>query len=163
MLLPRQRAGDDAQLECAAARFSIANGIATSSDGIALRLKKMDILGGGAANLKTSEILFGYRAVRRELLSLNLLSLTSGFAKVSGTIGHPSVTLDPSGLLIQGGAAWASAGLSLLAGDLWRKLESSSDPCVRIAAGAHSMGDPPETMIRALPPVKRRLPAAARP
>ncbi|MBK7954796.1 MAG: hypothetical protein IPK02_13020 [Candidatus Accumulibacter sp.] len=55
---------------------------------------------GGAANLKTSEILFGYRAVRRELFSLNLLSLTSGFAKVSGTIGHPTVSLDPGGLLI---------------------------------------------------------------
>jgi hypothetical protein len=100
-------------------------------------LKKLDILGGGAANLQTSEILFGYRAVRRELFSLNLLSLTSGFAKVSGTIGHPTVSLDPGGLLIAC-AAWASAGLSLLAGDLWRKLELSSDPCARIAAGVRS-------------------------
>ena len=163
VLLPGQRAGGDAQLECAAARFSIASGIATSSDGVALRLKKLDILGGGAANLQTGEILFGYRAVRRELFSLNLLSLTSGFAKVSGTIGHPTVSLDPGGLLIQGGAAWASAGLSLLVGDLWRKLESGSDPCVRIAAGAQSMGDPLEAMIRAVPPVKWRSPATVKP
>ncbi len=118
---------------------------------------------GGAANLKTNEILFGYRAVRRELFSLHLLSLSSGFAKVSGTIGHPTVSLDPGGLLIQGGAAWASAGLSLLAGDLWRKLESSTDPCARIAAGAQSMGEPLEAVIRALPPAKRRSPAAAKP
>lgn len=161
VLLPGRRARENAQLECAAARFSIANGVATSSDGIALRLKHIDILGSGAVNLKTSEILFGYRAVRREFFSFSLLGLTSGFAKVTGTIGNPTVTLDPSGLLIQGGAAWATAGLSLLAGDLWRKLESTTDPCARIAAGAHSMDDPLEELVRALPSLKLSLPAPA--
>ena len=80
--------------------------------------------------------------MRRELFSLNLLSLTSGFAKVSGTIGHPTVSLDPGGLLIQGGAAWAIAGLSLLAGELWRKLWSGRDPYARIAAWARSSRAP---------------------
>jgi uncharacterized protein involved in outer membrane biogenesis len=163
VLLPGQRTGSYAQLECAAARFDIANGIATSSDGIALRLKQLDILGGGAANLKTGEIQFGYRAVRRELFSLSLLGLTSGFAKVTGTIGNPTVGLDPGGLLIQGGAAWATAGLSLLAGELWRKLESTSDPCARITSGARTMADPLEALIHGLPPLQRLLPAAARP
>lgn len=163
VLLPGGKRGDDAQLECAAARFSIAKGIATSSDGIALRLKHVDILGGGAANLETGEILFGYRAVRRELFSLSLMSLTSGFAVVNGTIGNPTVGLDPGGLLIQGGAAWATAGLSLLAGDLWRKLESSTDPCVRIAAGAQSMTDPLDSLVRALPNAKLQKPVPARP
>ncbi len=67
----------------------------------------------------------------------------------------PFVTLDPRGLLIQGGAAWASAGLSLLAGDLRQaSWESSTDPCARIAAGAQSMGDPLEAVMRAVPPLK---------
>jgi hypothetical protein len=155
VLLPAARSAEQSQLECAAARFSIADGIATSSDGIALRLKHIDILGSGAANLRTSEILFGYRAVRRELFSFSLLGLTSGFAKVTGTIDNTTVSLDPGGLLLQGGAAWATAGLSLLAGDLWRKLESSTDPCTRIASGAHTMGDPLEALIRGLPSFKR--------
>jgi len=155
VLLPGARAAEQAQLECAAARFSIANGIATSSDGIALRLRHIDILGSGAANLKTSEILIGYRAVRRELFSFSLLGLTSGFAKVTGTIDNPTVALDPGGLLLQGGAAWATAGLSLLAGDLWRKLESGTDPCARIASGAQPMADPLEALIRGLPSVKK--------
>jgi hypothetical protein len=163
VLLGGRRTADDAQLECAAARFSVANGIATSSDGIALRLKHVDILGGGAANLETGEILFGYRAVRRELFSLSLLSLTSGFAAVSGTFDNPMVTLDPGGALIHGGAAWATAGLSLVAGELWRKLESSTDPCARIASGAHSMSDPLESLVRALPVVKLPRPVSAKP
>ena len=153
-LVPGRRAADHAELECAAVRFTIANGVATSSDGVALRLKHLDILGGGAVNLKTSEILFGYRAVRREFFRLSLMGLTSGVAKVTGTISAPVVQLDPGGVLIVGAAAWATAGVSLLAGDLWRKLESTTDPCARIAAGAKLSSDPLDVMIRSLPPIK---------
>ena len=160
-LVPGRKPGDYTQVECAAARFTIANGVATSSDGIALRLKQMDILGGGAVNLKTSQILFGYRAVRRQFFSFNLLGLTSGLAKVTGTLGNPSIALDPSGILIQGTAAWATAGLSVLAGELWRKLESTADPCARIAASAHPASDPLDGLIRSLPPVKPPFPKPA--
>jgi hypothetical protein len=97
------------------------------SDGIALRLKRVDIQGGGSANLKTSEILFGCRVVRR-VLSLSLFGLTSGPAVVSGTIDNPTAALDPKGLPIQAGAARATTGLSLLVGDPWRKPQSSTDP-----------------------------------
>jgi len=97
------------------------------------------------------------------LFSFSLLSLTSGFAKVTGTIGDPRVALDPGGLLLQGSAAWATAGLSLLAGDLWRKLESGTDPCARIASGAQSMTDPLESLIRGLPSLDRPAPSPARP
>lgn len=147
-LVPGRRANDNAELECAAARFTIADGVATSSDGVALRLKHLDILGGGAANLNTGEILFGYRAVRRELFRFSLLGLTSGVAKVTGTISNPTFELDPSGILIVGTAAWATAGASLLAGDLWRKLESTANPCVRIAAGARLSSDPLDVLMR---------------
>jgi hypothetical protein len=152
-LVPGRRAADHSQLECAAARFTIADGVATSSDGIALRLKHLDILGGGAVNLKTSEILFGYRAVRRELFQFSLIGLTSGVAKVTGTLSNPTVELDPSGMLIVGTAAWATAGASLLAGDLWRKLQSTADPCARIAGGTRLSSDPLEVLMRSAPSV----------
>ena len=150
-LVPGRRAAEHTQLECAAARFSIADGVATSSDGVALRLKHLDILGGGAVNLRTSEILFGYRAVRRELFQFSLIGLTSGVAKVTGTLNNPTVELDPSGMLLVGTAAWATGGMSLLAGDLWRKLESTADPCARIAAGDRLSSDPLEVLMRSSP------------
>ncbi|MDM0104609.1 AsmA family protein [Variovorax sp. J22R24] len=162
-LLPGRRAEDNAQLECAAARFTIADGVATSSDGIALRLKHLDILGGGAVNLRTSEILFGYRAVRRGLFQFSLLGLTSGVARVTGTITEPTVELDPSGMLLVGTAAWATAGASLLAGDLWRKLESTANPCARIAAGAQLSSDPLDMLMRSSPSVKLPFPLSFKP
>jgi uncharacterized protein involved in outer membrane biogenesis len=147
-LVPGRRATDHTQLQCAAARFTIADGVATSSDGVALRLTDLDILGGGAVNLSTSEILFGYRAVRRNFLRFSLLGLTSGVAQVTGTISDPKIELDPRGMLLVGTAAWATAGVSLLAGDLWRKLESTANPCARIAAGAQLSKDPLDLLIR---------------
>ncbi|MDM0032842.1 AsmA family protein [Variovorax sp. J22P271] len=159
-LVPGRRAADHTQLECAAARFAIADGVATSSDGVALRLKHLDILGGGAVNLKTGEILFGYRAVRRELFQLSLIGLTSGVAKLTGTLSNPTVELDPSGALLVGTAAWATGGISLLAGDLWRKLQSTADPCARIAEGAQLSSDPLDVLMRSVPSV--RLPSPLR-
>ena len=99
-------------------------------------------------NLNTSEILFGYRAVRRNFFRFSLLGLTSGVAQVTGTISEPKIELDPRGMLLVGTAAWATGGVSLLAGDLWRKLESTVNPCTRIAAGAQLARDPLEMLIR---------------
>ncbi|MDM0014932.1 AsmA family protein [Variovorax sp. J22P168] len=149
-LVPGRRSSDFNQLQCAAAHFTIAKGVATSSDGIVLRLQSMDILGSGAANLTTGQILFGYRAVRRSFFSLSLLGLTSGVAKVTGTLSNPTVELDPSGILLAGTAAWATAGVSLLAGELWRKLEATGDPCSRIASGAQLPDDPLEKLLQRL-------------
>ena len=89
--------------------------------------------------------------MRRELFQFSLIGLTSGVAKVTGTISDPSVQLDPSGMLIVGASAWATAGMSLLAGDLWRKLESTADPCARIAAGSRLSSDPLEVLMRSAP------------
>ena len=163
LLVPGRRPKDLAQLECAAAHFVVADGVATTREGVALRLKHMDILGGGAVQLHTGQILFGYRAVRREFLSFSLLGLTSGIAKVEGTLSNPTIGLDPTGILTRGSAAWATAGLSLLAGDLWRKLESTADPCVRIAAGAPPSIDPLDVLIRALPLGRPSSPRSERP
>ena len=77
-----------------------------------------------------------------------MLGLTSGVAQVTGTISDPKIELDPRGMLLVGTAAWATAGVSLLAGDLWRKLESTANPCARIAAGAQLSKDPLDLLIR---------------
>jgi hypothetical protein len=163
VLVPGRKPQDFAQLQCAAARFTLANGVATSTDGIALRFKQMDILGGGAVNLSTGQIQFGYRAVRRNWLSFSAMGLASGLAVVGGTIDKPTVQLDPTGVLIHAAAAYATAGLSILGGHLWRKLEATADPCARIAAGASSMSDPLDQLTRSLPKVGSRPPAPAKP
>lgn len=163
VLVPGRRDNDLRELTCAAGHFKIASGVATSTDGIAFRLKPMDVLGSGAINLETGQILFGYRAVRRQLFSFSLLGLTSGLAQIGGTISHPTAQLNPSGALVAGTAAWATMGLSLLADDLWRKFEAIDDPCVRIAAGADKSHHQLDMLIHALPQRTRPFSPASTP
>jgi hypothetical protein len=152
ILVPGRRPEDYQKLECAAARFDIKQGIATSTDGMVLRFKRMDILGSGAMNLRTQEILLGFRAVRRQIWSVSLLGIASDFAQVSGTIRNPRVGLDTEGLLLKGGTAWATFGISLLATDFLRKLQASDDPCARIASGASTGTLPLDALLQAIRP-----------
>jgi len=128
--------------------------VASSPDGIAIRFKRMDILGSGAVNLQTHEILFGFRAVRRQLFSFSPLELAGDFALIGGTWDAPKVGLDTQGLLIKGGAAWATAGISLLATDLMRKLQASQNPCARIVATGHTSAGPLDALIYDLAPFR---------
>ena len=150
VLLPGKKSEDYAQLECAAARYEVDNGVATSPDGIALRFRQLDILGSGAVNLATGEISFGFKAVHRELLSLSVLDLASDFASVGGTLAHPVVGLDTGGLLFKGGAAWATGGLSLLATSFLRKAAASENPCAAIAEKGHTASGPLDQLIEGL-------------
>ncbi len=108
------------------------DGVASSPDGIALRFNRVDILGSGAINLTSREILFGFKAVRRQWFSLSVLDIAGEFATIEGTLDQPKVGLDTEGVLLKGGAAWATLGVSLLATNVLRRLGSAEDPCAAI-------------------------------
>ena len=152
VLLPGKKPDDFNQLECAAARFEVKDGVANSPNGIALRFKRMDILGSGAINLTNGKILFGFKAVRRHWLDFSILSVASDFASITGTIDNPRVGLDTQGALITGGAAWATAGLSLLATNLFRTLSSSENPCTAILEKGQTASDPLDALMKSLQP-----------
>jgi hypothetical protein len=48
---------------------------------------------------------------------------------VSGTLANPVLSLDPESALIQGGAAVATGGISILAKGFIDRYLSSKDPC----------------------------------
>jgi uncharacterized protein involved in outer membrane biogenesis len=150
-LLPGRKPDDYTQMECAAVHFEVANGVASSPDGMAIRFKDVDILGSGAINLVTREILFGFKAVRRRWFSFSFLDIAGDLATIGGTLDKPTVGLDPGGTLITGGAAWATAGLSLVATRFWRKLGAADNPCEAIIEKGRSQSDPLDSLIRDLP------------
>ncbi len=156
VLVPGRELKEYADLECAAMRFDIRDGVASSPDGIAFRFKRMDILGSGAVNLSSREILFGFRAVRRHWLNFSPLELAGDLAQIRGTLDQPKVGLDTEGLLVKGGVAWATLGISLLATDTLRQLGKAENPCAAIAAKGKTSSDPLDALIRGLP----KLPSA---
>ena len=65
-----------------------------------------------------------------------MTQLINPYIKVTGTLGSPGVTLDPTGTLVNGGAAFATAGLSVVATTLWDRIVQAKDPCGAAVAEA---------------------------
>ena len=52
------------------------------------------------------------------------------YFKIGGTMANPRLVIDPKGVAISGGAAVATAGLSILAEGLWdRWIATAKNPC----------------------------------
>jgi uncharacterized protein involved in outer membrane biogenesis len=117
------------ELQCAVLQFDLAEGIATSTRGLAVQTKTINAIGGGALNLRTEAIELRFKTARRRGIGLSLLGIADHFVYVKGTLRKPRAGIDPAALLTHGGAAWATTGISLLADQLVRRLTSGTNPC----------------------------------
>ncbi len=127
-------------LECASVRFPIVNGEATNETGIGVLTDKLSILGGGTIDLKTEQIDLGAKPKPREGLGINLSSLVD-FVRLGGSLSNPRVITDAKGTATAGlkiGAAFATAGLSILAEGMFDRLTADADVCA-IARGESSI------------------------
>jgi uncharacterized protein involved in outer membrane biogenesis len=118
-----------ASLTCAVFQLDVADGIATSTGGLAVQTEAINVLGGGALNLRSSEIELHFKTAKRKGIGISLLGIADRFIYITGTFREPKVAIDPKGLLIHGGAAWATDGLSLLYDQLVKRLTAFSNPC----------------------------------
>jgi hypothetical protein len=126
---PLSQQGPFQALQCAVLQFDIADGIATSTRGLALRTAALNVLGSGALNLRTEQILLRFKTAKRKGFGFNLLGIADRFIYINGTVRKPHIAVDPGQLLIDGGAAWATFGLSILCDQLLTRLTAFNDPC----------------------------------
>lgn len=132
MINPMAKGSDGSLLECAVINFDIKDGIATADNGIAMATNQINIIGGGNINLKTETLDIGIAPKEKEGVGLNVAQLAA-LVRLGGTLANPTPKTDTKAALKKGlaaGAAVATGGLSLLAGEL---LEGSSgddaNPC----------------------------------
>lgn len=126
---PLSQQGPFQELQCAVLQFDIADGIATSNRGLALRTAALNVLGSGALNLRTEQIRLRFKTAKRHGFGLNLLGIADKFIYINGTLRKPHIAVDPGQLLIEGGMAWATVGLSILYDQLLTRLTAFNDPC----------------------------------
>jgi len=120
MLNPMAEGSDGSLLECAVVNFDIKDGIATADNGIAMSTNQMNILGGGTINLKTESLDLGIAPKAKEGVGLNVAQLAA-LVRLGGSLANPTPKADTEAALKKGlaaGAAVATGGLSLLAGEL---------------------------------------------
>jgi uncharacterized protein involved in outer membrane biogenesis len=123
---------DLVSLRCTVLQFEVADGIATSMRGLALQTDNLNVMGGGAIKLETGEIALRFKAAKRTGVGLSLLGIADRFIIVTGTLKAPRATIDTGDLLVQGAAAWATSGLSLVADQIIGRLSAFGSPCEKV-------------------------------
>jgi len=124
------------EVECVAYLLSAKDGVLTTDPALVMRTSGLDIISNGSADLRTENIDLSFKIAGRKGIGIGVAQIINPYLKVTGTLGKPAVTLDPTGALVNGGAAFATAGLSVVATTVWDRIVHEKDPCA--AAVAHS-------------------------
>jgi uncharacterized protein involved in outer membrane biogenesis len=157
-LNPGRKTDPYTDLQCAVARFSAKDGIASTDRGIALETNRMNLVSSGTANLRTEAIDFSLRPEARQGVGIGAGALVK-LLRVRGTLAEPSLGVDTLEVAKTAGAIVAAAptfGLSLLAGPLADKATADPHPCRTALAK-------PAVPARAAAPPRSPAPAAQEP
>ena len=128
--------------ECIVVPLQIDDGQLTSAPSSFISTNKIRIMTRPSVDFETEELRIGIRTTPRRALSVSAGELVNPYIQVVGTLAAPRLAVDETGLLISGGAAVATGGLSILARGVWDRLSRSKTPCEDAANRAiEELGD----------------------
>lgn len=118
---------------CHAGAMSVKDGKVAVAPGLVIRSKKTDIASGGKVDLHRERLDLAFNTRSRKGVGISASKAITPYFKIGGTLANPRLELDPKGVAISGGAAVATAGLSILAEGLWdRWVATAKNPCERL-------------------------------
>ncbi len=135
-LNPLSKRQEFTNVVCQAYLFGATSGVLKTDPVIVVRTTDIDVISNGSVDLRNETIDFNFKTSARGGLGFSAGELLNAYVKVSGTLNKPRLTVDPKGTLVNGGAAFATGGLSILATTLWDRLTRQSDPCAAAVAEA---------------------------
>lgn len=128
--------------ECIVVPLQLDDGQVNSVPSTFIGTSKVRMAVTSSINLKTEELNVTIRTEPQRALSISAGELVNPYAQVVGTMGAPRLAVDEKGLLISGGAAVATGGLSILAKGVWGRMSRSKDPCKQVSESAiEELGD----------------------
>ena len=133
---PLRKENPYTEFECLIMPLTIDNGLVSGAPSIFVSTAKIRAVTQGSLNLKTEEIKIGVRTTPRKAVSISAAELFNPYVQIVGTLAAPRLAVDETGVLITGGAAVATGGLSLLARAIWDRLSKSGDACNQVAGEA---------------------------
>ncbi|NIP19435.1 MAG: AsmA family protein [Xanthomonadales bacterium] len=129
---------DEINISCIAAVINAQAGVLRLDPGIALQSDKLNIFARGSVDLGSEKLDVNLRTQTRKTVDISISEVFSPYVKLSGTLAKPSVTIDPKGTLLSGGAAYLSGGLSILAKKALDQLGGTRDPCADFLSQAEA-------------------------
>ena len=129
LINPLVAQSDSLALHCAVVIFDIRDGLATSTNQIAMETGQVNVVGTGTINLASEALDLGIKPTAREGVGVGGLA---GLVRLRGTLAEPAPATDTGGALMAGasiGAAVATGGVSLLAQALLSSVNDDPSPC----------------------------------
>ncbi len=121
------------ELECHAGAIHFDKGLMEMIPGMTFRSDKMDILVSGVVDLRDESLGITFNSRPRKGLGLSAGKAVTPYLKLAGNLSYPFLTVDPEAVVIMGGAAIATGGLSMLAENLWSRWKAATEnPCKQI-------------------------------
>jgi uncharacterized protein involved in outer membrane biogenesis len=114
--------------ECAVTVVNIESGVLTM-DPMVSQTEKMTMVAEGVVDLHTEKIQFTFNTKLRKGIGISASMVVNPFVSITGTLQSPVIGLDPSAVVVHGGLAVATVGISLLVKSLADRYLSSKDPC----------------------------------
>ena len=121
---------------CIVLPLEVVNGVVSGAPSTLVSTDKMNMALTSVVDLKSEELELNIRTSPRKGISISAGELFNPYIKVIGTLAAPRMAVDSKGVLLTGGAAIATGGLTLLASAAWDRLTRSQDRCAKISEQA---------------------------
>ena len=126
---PFTKTGSYTTVQCAVALVEFNNGKAAGKPISVLQTDRLRMFINANVDLATEKLSADIRTVPQKGLGLSISDLANPYVKLGGTLAKPVLTLDPEGALLEGGAAVATGGVSLLAKRFKERFIDEKDAC----------------------------------
>jgi AsmA protein len=114
--------------ECSVFGIDFVGGVGTIN-GFLLQSEKLMIVGGGEVDLNTEKLDFEFNTKPRAGVGVSADMFVTPFVKLTGTLADPSVGLNAKGVLLSGGAAVLTGGMSFLYKGLIDRASAEEGKC----------------------------------
>jgi len=101
-------------LKCTAALASFEDGQVLGKPMLVVQSDRLNVFVDAEVDLKTENMVLDIKTVPMEGLGISLSNLVNPYIKVVGTFSEPGLILDSQAALLEGGAAVATGGISIL-------------------------------------------------
>ncbi|MFK8042930.1 AsmA family protein [Congregibacter sp.] len=129
-LLPMLTKGQtNMEVECSVLAARAEQGILSLDPGFVFRSAQIDLSAQGQIDLRSEKLNISFNNKARKGLGISAASVINPFVAVTGTLAKPSLSLDIASSAISGGAAVASAGVTIIAKPLLERIFARGNPC----------------------------------
>jgi len=139
---PFRKAESYTSFECIVIPLEVVNGTVKSSPSSLASTDKIRVLSTSVVDLKTEKIEMNIRTTPKKGVTISAGEVLNPYLKIVGTMAAPRLAVDEKGVLVSGGVAVATGGLSILARAAWDRLSRSDDACDQATNdGRKALGD----------------------